>query len=91
MFLKRIHATSKEGRKRIYWALVKSIRTARGPRHQVVSYLGELQVGERTEWANLARIVNRRPIPDMPLFQSCETTEPVPETIEVRVRGARVE
>ncbi len=91
MFLKRINTQSKEGKKRTYWALVKSVRTARGPRHQVVSYLGELQAGEKSEWANLARIVNKRPIPRMPLFDTPETTEPVPETIEVRVRGARVE
>ncbi len=89
MFLKRIKP--KEGKKRTYWALVKSIRTARGPRHEVVSYLGELQTGEKSELANLARIVNKRPIPGMPLFDTPETTEPVPETIEVRVRGARVE
>ena len=89
MFLKRIKP--KEGKKRTYWALVKSIRTARGPRHEVVSYLGELQAGEKSEWANLARIANKRPIPSMPLFDTAETTEPVPETIEVRVRGARVE
>lgn len=91
MFLKRINAKSKEGKKQTYWALVKSVRTARGPRHQVVSYLGELQAGEKNEWANLARIVNNRPIPRLPLFDAPETTEPVPETIEVRVRGARVE
>lgn len=89
MFLKRIKA--KEGKKRTYWALVKSVRTARGPRHQVVSYLGELKADEKSEWANLARIANKRPILRMPLFDAPETTEPVPETIEVRVRGARVE
>ena len=91
MFLKRINAKSTEGKKQTYWALVKSVRTARGPRHQVVSYLGELQAGEKSEWANLARIVNKRPISRTPLFDTSETTEPVPETIEVRVRGARVE
>ena len=89
MFLKRIK--SKDGKKRTYWALVKSVRTARGPRHQVVSYLGELRAGEKSEWANLARIVNKRPIPRLPLFDIPETAEPVPETIEVRVGGARVE
>ena len=89
MFLKRIKP--KAGKKRTYGALVKSIRTARGPRHEVVSYLGELQAGEKSEWSNLARIVNKRPIPRMPLFDAPETAQPVPETIEVRVRGARVE
>jgi len=91
MFLKRINARSKEGKKQTYWALVKSVRTARGPRHRVISYLGELQAGEKNEWANLARIVNNRPIPHPPLFATPETTEPVPESIEVHVRGARVE
>ena len=71
MFLKRIKA--KEGKTRTYWALVKSVRTAREPRHQVVSYLGELQAGEKSEWANLTRIVNKRPIPGMPLFDTPET------------------
>jgi len=91
VFLKRISSKSKDGKKRTYWALVKSVRTARGPRHQVVSYLGELKTGERSEWSNLACIVNKRPIPRLPLFDTPQTTEPVPETIEVRVRGARVE
>jgi len=90
LFLKRINVKSKGGKK-TYWALVKSVRTARGPRHQVVSYLGELQAGEKSEWANLARIVNKRPTPRLPLFDTPETSEPVPETIEVQVRGARVE
>ena len=58
MFLKRINAKSKEGKKRAYWALVKSVRTARGPRHQVVSYLGELQAGEKSEWAMGAELRN---------------------------------
>ena len=87
MFLKRIK--SKDGKKRTYWALVKSVRTARGPRHQVVSYLGELRAGQKSEWANLARIVNKRPIPRTPLLDTSATTQPIPETIEVCVRGAR--
>lgn len=91
MFLKRINAKSKGGNKQTYWALVKSVRTARGPRHQVVSYLGELQAGEKSEWTHLARIVSKRPLPRLPLFDTPETSEPVPETIEVRVRGTRVE
>ncbi len=91
MFLKRINTKSKGGKRRTYWTLVKSVRTARGPRHQVVSYWGELRAGEKSEWVNLARIVNNRPIPRMPLFDTPETAEPVPDTIEVRVRGARVE
>jgi len=50
MFLKRVNAKSKEGKRQTYWVLVKSVRTARGPRHQVVSYLGELQAGEKFDF-----------------------------------------
>ncbi len=90
MFLKRIRVAAK-GKRHTYWALVKSIRTARGPRHQVVAYLGELQPSQKAGWASVARIVNHRPRPCLPLFDTPRSTEPVPEKIEVCVRGARVE
>jgi len=41
MYMRRCHR-AKDGKHHAYWALVKSIRTARGPRQQVVAYLGEL-------------------------------------------------
>ncbi len=90
MFLKRIRVTA-NGKRHTYWALVKSIRTARGPRHQVVAYLGELRPAEQAGWARVARIVDHRPQPCRPLFDTARSTEPVPEKIEVGVRGARVE
>lgn len=90
MFLKRIRVTV-SGKRHTYWALVKSIRTARGPRHQVVSYLGELQPAQKAGWAHVARIVSHRPEPSLTLFDTAESTEPVPEKIEVHVRGMHVE
>ena len=45
MFLKRIR-NRKNGKLHTYWALVKSVRTVRGPRHKVISYLGELKESE---------------------------------------------
>ena len=90
MFLKRIRVAA-SGKRHTYWALVKSIRTARGPRHQVVAYLGELQSSEKAGWAHVARIVNHRPEPCLSLFDTAESDEPVPEKIEVRVWGAYVE
>ena len=90
MFLKRIRVGG-NGKRRTYWALVKSVRTARGPRHQVVAYLGELQASERAGWAHVARILDHRPEPALPLFDGGKSPEPVPEKVEVRVRGARVE
>ena len=50
MFLKQI-CVAANGKQHTYWTLVKSIRTARVPRHQVVAYLGELRSAERTGWA----------------------------------------
>ncbi len=90
MFLKRIRVTA-HGKRHTYWALVKSIRTARGPRHQVVAYLGELRPAEQAGWVRVARIVDHRPEPHLLLFDTEESNEPVPERIEVCVRGARVE
>jgi len=46
MFLKRLERR-KSGKKHTYWALVQSVRTARGSRHRVVAYLGELKKSER--------------------------------------------
>jgi hypothetical protein len=65
MFLKRI-CVAVNGKRHTYWTLVKSIRTARGPRHQVVAYLGELRSAERAGWAKVTRIVNHRPGPKLP-------------------------
>jgi len=90
MFLKRIRVP-KNGKRHTYWSLVKSVRTARGPRHQVVAYLGELRPSEQADWAHVARIVDHCPEPCLPLFDTPGSPEPVPEKIEVCVRGARVE
>jgi transposase len=46
MYLRRCYR-KKDGKRHAYWALVESHRTARGPRQQVVAYLGGLQEGER--------------------------------------------
>ena len=90
MFLKRIRVTA-HAKRHTYWANVKSIRTARGPGHQVVACPGELRPAEQAGWVRVARIVDHRPQPCLPLFDTEESNEPVPEKIEIRVRGARVE
>ena len=90
MFIKRIRVATKKER-RTYWALVKSVRTARGPRHHVVAYLGELGQSEQAGWAQVARIIDHRPSPCLPLLDMAEPHDPVPDKVEVCVRGARVE
>ena len=38
---------AKDGKRHAYWALVKSVRTERGPRQEVVTYLGEMDEAGR--------------------------------------------
>ena len=46
MYLRRCYR-SKDGKRHAYWALVKSVRTAWGPRQEVVAYLGEMDEAGR--------------------------------------------
>ena len=46
MYLRPCHR-AKDGKRHAYWALVKSVRTARGPRQEVVAYLGEMDQAGR--------------------------------------------
>ncbi|HPM23657.1 MAG TPA: hypothetical protein PLP66_07100 [Phycisphaerae bacterium] len=59
MFLRR-YERKKNGKGHVYWALVESIRTARGSRQKVVAYLGDVKKGTRTGWAALGRRLTRR-------------------------------
>jgi hypothetical protein len=45
MFLRR-HRKHSDGETYEYWSLVKTVRTARGPRHQIVARLGKLDGAE---------------------------------------------
>lgn len=91
MFLKKLER-KKSGKDHCYWALVESIRTARGPRHRIVAYLGELAPGQQAGWANLSRGVENRPLPILQprLFDEPVVSDPVPENVTVNVRGVRV-
>ncbi len=42
MYLRRCYKV-KDGKRHAYWALVESVRTARGPRQRVVAHLGDLE------------------------------------------------
>ncbi len=93
MFLKRC-SRRKCGKGHAYWALVESVRTARGPRHKVVSYLGELSAAEQRGWARLATTLDGKAAAkaeQTSLMQPVADDEPVPETVTVKVSGVRVE
>ncbi len=92
MFLKRCRR-KKNGKDHVYWELVESYRTARGSRHRVVTYLGELKGSERRGWARLGSALDGKAsskAKQLALFESDESGEPVPDRIEVDLKGVRV-
>ena len=58
MFLRRFQKR-KNGKSHVYWALVETYRTAKGPRQRIVSYLGELKESEQSGWAQLSAKLNK--------------------------------
>ena len=81
MFLRRC-LRRKSGKEHSYWALVESVRTAKGSRQRVVAYLGELKPSEQNGWAKLGRNLDgRKPAPktlfDPPHYDDPDDDEPV--------------
>lgn len=54
MYLRPIYR-DKDGKRHAYWALMQSVRTARGPRSHVVAYLGALPASARCAVAQTAQ------------------------------------
>ncbi|MCB1124950.1 MAG: IS1634 family transposase [Verrucomicrobiae bacterium] len=90
----RRHRKHVRGETYEYWSLVKTVRTARGPRHQVVARLGKLDGMEITaarSWQDLDALLEGRPpgrqleLPALgrPSADACWR--------EVDVKGVRVE
>ncbi len=91
MFLKRLER-HKNGKGHTYWALVESIRTARGSRHRVVAYLGELRKFERNGWVQLCRRLNKEQRPEPSLFDPPYYDDPTDdEPVLVKLKGIRLE
>ncbi len=83
MYLRRCHR-SKDGKRHAYWALVKSVRTAKGPRQQVVAYLGGMDESGRLGVHQLARGIG--PDPQQRMFDATQ-----PRWVEVDLSRVRVE
>jgi transposase len=91
MFLKRLRRR-KNGKGHIYWALVESIRTAKGSRHRVVAYLGELKKSEKNGWAQLCRRLNGRTRPQPSLFDPPHYDDPRDdEPVLVKLKNIRLQ
>ncbi len=90
MFLRRFQR-KKNGKRHTYWALVESIRTARGSRQRVVAYLGELRRSERNGWAQLGHRLDKKDRPSPSLFDPPAYAEPQDEVELVRIKGVRLD
>jgi transposase len=87
VYLRRCHR-AKDGKRHAYWALVKSVRTAKGPRQQIVAYLGDLDEAGRLGVQQAAAGDRQASHPE--LFAAAATpTEP--RWVEVDPSAVRVE
>ena len=90
MFLKRLER-HKNGKSHTYWALVESIRTAKGSRHRVVAYLGELKRSEQSGWAQLGQRLNGQGRPQPSLFDPQHYDDPgEDDPVLVKLKGVRL-
>lgn len=83
MYLRRCRR-SRNGNDHVYWALIESYRTERGPRQRVVAYLGDMAEPERI---GVERIATGRLGWQSRLFDE----NPEPEWMEVDTRRVRAE
>jgi hypothetical protein len=90
MFLRRCER-KKNGKGHVYWALVESIRTARGSRQRVVAYLGNLKKREQTGWEALGRRLDKKERPSPSLFDPPSYPEPPDDLALVRIKGISLE
>lgn len=90
MYLRR-YGKKAGGEEYVYWSLVESVRTARGPRQRVVASIGKLpglDKEERVGWKEIVRTLNGRTQPQESLF---EKTEEPPSWATVDINRVSVE
>lgn len=94
MFLRR-NRRSTLGETYEYWSLMRTVRTAKGPRHELVANLGKapgLDEDKRLGWENIADLLEGRgPAPIQGQLGDPAPAKPRHLWMEVDVRGLRVE
>jgi len=54
----KAHTRTKDGKQHRYYSLVESVRTARGPQHRTLAYLGELNATTEAAWRKGIAVFN---------------------------------
>jgi transposase len=80
---------AKDGKRHAYWALVKSVRTAKGPRQEVMAYLGDLDEASRLGVRQAAAPSRSGSIRQGQMFNEPGAVQP--RWTEVDIAGVRVE
>jgi transposase len=86
MFLK-VHRRRKDGKEHRYYSLVESVRTARGPQHRTLAYLGELNACVESGWRRAISVLNQEGVEcQLQLFASDATDLPCADgAVQVRL------
>ena len=94
MFLRR-NRRRVDGETYEYWTLVRTVRTAKGPRQEVVASLGKtpgLDQRSRHGWEDLTDLLEgRSPTPRQGELGQCLAEAPRPQWAQVDLQGVRVE
>ena len=92
MFLKA-HTRAKDGKRHHYYSLVESMRSARGPQHRTLAYLGELNGSRESAWRKSIAVFNGAGEEcQLELFASDAPELPSGErVVQVRLEGVRWE
>lgn len=90
MYLREFHRKRKD-KDYSYWGICETIRTERGPRQRLVSYLGELSSGQRQGWRKSVQIIEgENRIQELRLFPETASNVPEdPDIVRVRLSGVR--
>jgi hypothetical protein len=91
MFLRR-HRRKSGGQSYEYWTLVRTVRTARGPRHRIVAHLGKLDEAEARAargWGDLDALLEGRPREEQ--LELGKAPPPARQWRRIDLKGVRVE
>src|SRR5688500_5551135 len=93
MFLRR-HRKDARGEHYDYWSLVKTVRTARGPRQQLVAHLGKLdgsQTHAARQWEDLDQLLEGKAAATQLELSQPPSPPAAPLWHSVNLRAVRVE